>query len=138
MALVEVPLEQIIPIPSQAPTPTMRIRFAIAREEGFWQHGSRAHRNNNPGNLEFKSWQSDLGAVLETGVSKPRFACFPTAEEGFAALIRLCGFPKYAGKSLRNLIASWAPPNENNTSEYLENVCNWTGLTPDSIIDQYL
>ena len=57
---------------------------------------------------------------------------------GDAALVHRCGFPDVKGKSLATLIAVWAPPVENNTSTYLRNVCRWTGLTPDTIIDDYL
>jgi hypothetical protein len=39
---------------------------------------------------------------------------------------------------LSNAIENWAPPVENQTSQYLANVCTWTGLTPDTIIDGYL
>ena len=118
----------------------LNIPEAIAREEGWnLTPPARCRRNCNPGNLDFEPWQVQFGAKLETvktGVA--RFAAFPDAPSGFAALVHLCGFPKYKGKSLLNLITAWAPPSENNTNAYLQNVCRWTGLTPDTIIDDHL
>src|SRR5208282_2459864 len=54
---------------------------AIAHMEGFYIPGSRAQRNNNPGNLNLEPWmERKYGAVLETippGVNEaPRFARF--------------------------------------------------------------
>ena len=122
----------------------LNIPEAIAREEG-WNETPPAlcRRNCTPGNLDFKPWEAThFGAVLETpapGNAGPgRFARFPDAIAGFAALVHRCGFPDVKGKSLATLIAVWAPPVENNTSTYLRNVCRWTGLTPDTIIDDYL
>ena len=114
---------------------------AIAREEG-WNvtPPSRCRRNANPGNLDYEPWEQLFGGVLETASpgERARFAVFPDAPSGFGALVHRCGFPDVRGKPLANLIAIWAPPNENNTSSYLENVCQFTGLTPNTIIDAYL
>lgn len=38
-------------------------------------------------------------------------------------------------KTLRQLISTYAPSSENNTSEYVSQVASWTGLNPDSEID---
>ena len=119
----------------------LSIAEAIAREEGWnLTPPARCRRNSNPGNLDYESWEQPFGGILETVPpgERARFAVFPDAPSGFAALVHLCGFPKYAGKSLANLIQAWAPPTENNTSSYLQNICTWTGLTPDTIIDAYL
>lgn len=53
-----------------------RIAEAIARMEGYFQPGSIAQRNNNPGNL--RSWGA---RPVESGYVK-----FNTPEEGWAAL----------------------------------------------------
>lgn len=120
----------------------LTIPEAIGREEG-WNliPAARCKRNNNPGNLNFEQWEVSFGAALETvpAGETARFAVFPNPQAGFAALVHLCGFPKYKGKSLTNLIEAWAPPTDNNnTSLYLSNVCKWTGLTPETIIDSHL
>lgn len=119
----------------------LNIPEAIAREEGWnLTPPSRCRRNCNPGNLNYEEWEVQFGAVLEDPVSGvARFAVFPDAPSGFAALVHLCGFPKYKGGTLANLIEAWAPPSDgNDTSAYLANVCDWTGLTPETIIDDYL
>ena len=33
--------------------------------------------------------------------------------------------------TIRAIISRWAPPNENNTKRYIENVARLTGITPD-------
>lgn len=118
------------------------IPAAIAREEGWMSKypPARCRRNLNPGNLEFMQWQRTFGATLEDvpDGEEARFAVFPTAAQGFAALRHLCQLPLYAGKTLEHLIWAWAPPCENNSEEYLKNVCAWTGLTPSTIIDAFL
>jgi hypothetical protein len=120
---------------------TISIPAAIAKEEG-WNATprSRARRNNNPGNIEFANWTKEYGATLEDAPDgvEARFATFPTPEAGFAALRALLGFARYKGHTLAEAIAAWAPPTENQTSSYLANVCAWTGLRSDSIIDAHL
>lgn len=120
----------------------LNIPEAIAREEGWnLTPPARCRRNCNPGNLDFAPWEADLfGAVLESTDQEedPRFARFPDAPSGFAALVHLCGFPKYKGGTLANLVQAWAPSSENNTGQYLANLERWTGLTADTIIDGHL
>ena len=114
---------------------------AIAREEGWLNPASRCRRNNNPGNLDYEPWEaSRFGAALE--IPSPgqlaRFGAFPSPEHGFAALVHRCRFPDVKGGTLARLISIWAPPNENNTSVYLENVAEWCAITAATIIDDYL
>lgn len=119
----------------------LNIPEAIARMEGWnLTPPARCRRNSNPGNLVFKLWQTQFGGKLEDVPEgeTPRFAAFPDAISGFAALVHLCGFPIYKGKSLSNLIMAWAPPTENESENYLDLVCRWTGLAPATIIDDYL
>lgn len=119
----------------------LNIPEAIAREEGWnLDPPARCRRNHNPGNLNMGDWELAFGAVLET-VPKgetARFAVFPNDDMGFLGLVHLCGFQRYKGKSLANLATAWAPPDENNTSLYLQHLCEFTGLTPDTIIDAHL
>ena len=113
---------------------------AIARMEGFGVVGGRATRNNNPGDIEFGAFAHSFGALRIETISPPRtprFACFPTVEAGFAAMRALLK-QHYAGLSIAEMIYKYAPPVENNTEEYIKNVCTWTGLTRDMLIDNYL
>ena len=41
---------------------------------------------------------------------------------------------KYRLYTIRMIISKWAPPNENLTSKYIENVCRLTGIAPDEPI----
>lgn len=115
----------------------MTIIEAIARMEGFGVPGSRAARNANPGNINFAPWTTGYGAVLETipdGLKEePRFACFPTADRGWAALRYLLN-TRYAGMTVAAAFAKYAPPVENATNEYTANVCAWCELTPETVL----
>lgn len=107
----------------------LTVMEAIARQEGFLVPNSRPHRNNNPGDIEYGKFTIAHGATS----GDPRFAIFPTAEMGFAAMRALL-LSAYVGLTLRAALCKWAPPFENNVSAYEVNVCEWTGLTPDTIL----
>lgn len=105
---------------------------AIAREEGFYVHGTRAFRNNNPGNIEWGAFARAHNATH----GDPRFAVFPTWGDGFRCLEAL--LTHYGNISIAAAIAKWAPPSENNTSSYIRNVCSWMEQQPDTILTQEL
>src|SRR5665213_1230256 len=110
---------------------------AIARQEGFYAHGSRAQRNSNPGNIEYGKFARTHGGILETipeGITEtPRFACWPTADAGYAAMRALLS-GAYTGLTVAQALNKWAPPVENDTSAYQANVCKWTGFTPETVL----
>lgn len=113
---------------------------AIARQEGFYVHGSRAQRNNSPGNLNFGNFALAHGAL---GPDDKGYAIFPTPGAGFAALEALLKTKRYKGKTIAEAIQIYCPPTgdprgDNNTQGYIRNLCTWTGLTPDTIIDDYI
>ncbi|HGX3708893.1 TPA: lytic transglycosylase [Escherichia coli] len=67
---------------------------------------------------------------------------FGSAREGLAAMAgQLLRYQSGAfnrnsrKRTLRQLINTYAPPNENKTSEYVNQVARWTGLSPDAEID---
>jgi hypothetical protein len=107
---------------------------AIAREEGFLVKNSRADRNNNPGNLEYHPWMGMYGAKG----GDPRFAIFPTAKQGYAAMRALFESNAYKGLTVAQALNKWAPVAENNTNLYVKNVCAWTGCNPTDIVDDLL
>lgn len=110
---------------------------AIAHEEGFYVADSRPQRNNNPGDVEFHSWMTAFGGVLETvpAGEMPRFAAFPNVDAGFSAMRHLFGFPAYKGKPVDEALNVWAPPVENQTSRYVAAVCELVGCEPTDCID---
>lgn len=94
------------------------IAAAIAHMEGFQLTASLAHRNNNPGNL--RKW---FDVPVVNG-----YVRFPTKQAGWAAL---CADIMANGSlTLSQFIKKYAPPNENRTGEYLEEVWNLTGIEP--------
>lgn len=106
---------------------------AIAREEGFGIDGSRAQRNNNPGNMNFGPFAQRYGAVLETH-DKPRFANFPSTDAGFQAMRDLLA-EHYSGMTIGQALNKWAPPSDgNDTSSYTENVTKWMGVPADTVL----
>jgi hypothetical protein len=86
--------------------------------------GTRTWRNNNPGNIGAGRFARGQGAIGSAG----GFAVFPTEEAGRAAVPALLNTPAYQAMSLDGAIASWAPPNENDTPAYQRQVQGMTGL----------
>ena len=107
---------------------------AVAREEGFFEVGSRPHRNNNPGDVEFGRFAQAHGATHGDG----RFAVFPTAEAGFSAMRALFDAPAYRGLTVAQALNRWAPPGENQTNAYIANVCKWVGCKPTDLVESLL
>lgn len=101
----------------------------MSKEEGFGIPNSKPTRDNNPLDLEhaphvFK-WDGKIGIEdsLEDGV-----------KDGERQL------ELYAsrGMTLGSMIAIFAPPDENNTSLYLEFVCSGLGLPAKTLVSDAL
>lgn len=86
---------------------------------------SLAQKNNNPGNLRF---MGQSGATQGQG----GFAKFDNVQAGFDALQRQINLDAGRGLSLDQFINKFAPPSENKTSTYLENVQTWLGISDSS------
>jgi hypothetical protein len=89
----------------------------MAHVEGYYSTNTPAFKNRNPGNIEFAS------GVMHV---------YPNAQTGFNALVT--DIAANAGKPLNVFIAKYAPPNENNTSLYLQVVSTLTGISPEEPI----
>ena len=79
--------------------------------------GSRAWRNNNPGNLEYRDFAKQHGAIGTDG----RFAIFPdraTGETAQETLLR----SRYMNKTIDEAVAAYAPPSDNDTATYQRSV----------------
>lgn len=97
--------------------------------ETIRREGTRAWRNNNPGNIEFGQFAQRYGAVGTDG----RFAVFPTYEQGRAAKEALLfESPSYSGRTIASAINRYAPPVENNTNRYIEEVSRSIGVSADT------
>ena len=87
-------------------------------------------RNNNPLNIR-------RGKTLWKGEIRPpqpplggAFCQFESMEWGIRAAFCLLRtyVRKYRLNCIADIISRWAPPSENDTSQYICNVCRWTGL----------
>ena len=108
----------------------MTLAQAIARQEGFGKEGTRPTRNNNPGDLTYGTLTRRYGATM----GDPRYAIFRKVEDGWAAMEAL--IENNRDKTVSQLIRKvWAPATENDCDTYIKNVCEWTGLSPESIIN---
>jgi len=90
--------------------------------------GTRAFRNNNPGNIVDGDFARNNGAISTDG----RFAVFPDADTGFRALNSLLRTPRYQNSSVDQAIARYAPPNENDTAAYQAGVRRAVGVSGDT------
>tara|TARA_R100001086_G_scaffold130789_1_gene67798 strand:+ start:1081 stop:3738 length:2658 start_codon:yes stop_codon:yes gene_type:complete len=91
--------------------------------------GTRAWRNNNPGNIEYGDFARSRGAVGTDG----RFAVFSTYEEGRAAKASLLfESPSYRDRTIEGAIARYAPAFENDTGSYTAQVAAAAGVPPST------
>ncbi|AHI25490.1 structural protein [Komagataeibacter xylinus] len=93
----------------------------------------RGIRNNNPGNLDFAG---QPGAHLETGVADPRFAVFPTMDDGIRALrAQLLRYGERGLTTIASIISIYAPASENATNAYIAGLCRQMGVQADTALD---
>ena len=99
----------------------------------------RGLRNNNPLNIRLSKtkWLGQIKAVpTREGLegSEKAFCVFESMAYGWRAAFRLiCHtyYGKYKLRTIRAIINRWAPPKENNTSNYIKHVAERTGIVPD-------
>ena len=94
----------------------------------------RGIRNNNPLNIRRSK---DQWKGLRAQQTDAEFCQFESMEYGWRAafyLLTRTYYHKYRLYTIRMIINKWAPPNENQTSKYIENVCRLTGIGPDDPI----
>lgn len=114
------PTPPVIHVPLISTSPRDALLAAVMMHvEGFYSITSEAFRNKNPGNLEVEG---------KPGV----FRVYPTILQGYEDLLH--DIKANHGSKLRDFISKYAPPNENNTSEYLEIVSTRTEIGPDDIL----
>lgn len=95
----------------------------------------RGYRNNNPLNVRKNAANAWKGKVVPG--SDPAFEQFITMAYGYRCALYL--LRKYIGQghnTIRKIVTKWAPPSENNTSGYVSNVANRTGIGADTVIDR--
>ena len=93
---------------------------SIATMEGFFNSTPNpSQTNNNPGNLR--------AGVSQVGTDANGLAIFASVQDGWTALYHQIALDASRGLNLSQFIAKYAPPSENNTSNYLSFV---TGIPP--------
>lgn len=112
-----------------------RSEAIIMRETNATQslNSTRGERNNNPGNIRISSsaWQGKING------RDTAFETFTTPFYGIratAVLLRNYQFNHGLG-TVREIINRWAPPNENNTSSYVNAVASALRVNPDQQIN---
>jgi uncharacterized protein YcbK (DUF882 family) len=95
--------------------------------------GARNWRNNNPGNIQYGDFAKKYGALGSDG----RFAIFPSYDAGRKAKESLLFEGKgYAGMNIQQAIFRYAPPNENNTQNYVATVAGAIGVPASTPLSQ--
>lgn len=95
----------------------------------------RGIRNHNPGNIRHgANWQ---GLNPDCRKIDPAFCVFNTPVAGIRALAKvLINYKKIHGlNTVRQIVSRYAPPNENQTSAYIQSVAKQLGVYPDTVID---
>ena len=88
-------------------------------------------RKNNPLNIRRSKdqWQG-----MRREQTDPAFCQFENLAYGWRAAFKLLTrtyYHTYRLFTIRAIVTKWAPPNENNTRAYVENVSRLTGIGPD-------
>jgi hypothetical protein len=103
---------------------------AIIRQEGYGTPNAvTINNNNNPGALRSSPYQ--------IGTSNG-FAQFASYEDGYNALVYDLQSKVNRGLSLRDFVYTYAPPTENDTSGYLNNLSSWLGIGADTKLGDWL
>lgn len=97
----------------------------------------RGIRNNNPLNIvKGNSWKGERANQTDK-----RFEEFESMAMGLRAgfvLLRnyIEGTKTRPTKfnTIRKIVTRWAPPSENYTQRYIDNVCKWSDLLPDEVV----
>lgn len=107
----------------------------IARMEGYFAAGDNwAKRNNNPGNLrprpsQYGPWPGQVGVA-------GGFAVFATPEAGWNALNIQIQSDANRGLTLEQFISKYAPPSENDTTNYLNWISSGLDASPDQLLSE--
>lgn len=93
---------------------------------------TRGLRNNNPGNIrKGEPWQG-----MAPSQSDPAFVQFESPVWGIRALNKILStyYHRYGLKTVQDIITRWAPPNENNTTAYVNAVAQAMGVAPTATL----
>jgi hypothetical protein len=86
---------------------------------------NKPQRNNNPVNLRY-------AGQANSHKTDDNFADFDYPHQGWIAAHKQIELDQGRGLTFEKFIAKFAPPNENNTSQYLQFVCTQLKVTPET------
>jgi hypothetical protein len=104
----------------------------IARMEGFGIPGAVPTVRNNPGDLRHSPNSS------HDGEGPNDIGIIDDVADGWADLERQLQLDAERGMTLTDLIATYAPPSENNTQNYLNFICQGLSLPPTALVSDAL
>ena len=93
---------------------------------------TRGLSDNNPGNIR----KGDDWAGMAADQPDPDFVTFTEPKYGIRAIVKI--LLTYASRGWctpRLIILHWAPPTENNTASYIDDVAQSCGVGPDTQLD---
>ncbi|EMN4129907.1 MULTISPECIES: structural protein [Providencia] len=98
---------------------------------------SRGVRNNNPGNINYNEAHYWKGQLPHDSSIEDKFCRFESPEYGVRALFALLRTyqRRYSLQTVSQLITRWAPPDENNTDDYIHYVAQSLNVSPDTFIN---
>jgi hypothetical protein len=106
---------------------------AIAREEGYGIPGTIPTTHSNPGDLRHSPHSSHAGEAPD-GIGE-----IDTPADGWADLERQLTLYASRGLTVGDMITSfYAPPSENDSARYVQNVCNFAHCSPDDLVSAVL
>ena len=107
----------------------------IARKEGFGIPGALPTVRHNPGDLRHSPHSQHPGGPAH----KDDVGTIDTDQHGWSDLERQLQIYADEGLTLRQMIHLYAPESDhNNTSAYLQFVCNGLGLAPETKVSEAL
>jgi hypothetical protein len=108
------------------------IYFDDKGRKWIFEKGSRAWRNQNPGNMVVGKRSRDNRMIGKAG----GFAIFPDYAIGHRALLDLL-LNEYGDFDLFKLMDKFAPPIQNNTKKYIQSIKKNTGVDEKVLIKNY-
>lgn len=104
--------------------------YCVQIDKKIYEGGSKAWRNNNPGNLKYGDFAKGAGSI---GEDYSGFAIFSSYDDGFKALKKLLKTDTYQKLTLEEAIKRYAPESDNNdTKKYIKDVVDGTRFSKDT------
>lgn len=104
----------------------------IAKEEGFGIPGSVPTRDHNPGDLRHSPHS------MHSLDDPDGIGVIDNDADGWEDLERQLRLDASRGLTLQQLVFKYAPPEENNSAQYLKYLCDGLGVDPNTTVEEAL